>query len=86
MDTQMCIVFRTRTEGMAIEKKLKAGEIAYEVIPTPRAFSVGCSISIQISESDLEAVQTILAYSPNVKSAGIHRMQQKRGFLGFVKK
>tara|TARA_Y100000588_G_scaffold387508_1_gene485434 strand:+ start:985 stop:1251 length:267 start_codon:yes stop_codon:yes gene_type:complete len=85
MNDEMYIIFQTRTDGLAMEKKLKVAEIDHEMVPTPRQFSTSCSISIKIMEKDLREVQTILAYSPNIKSRGVHKVE-KKGFSLFSRK
>lgn len=78
MNDSMYIIFQTHTDGIAMEKKLKIADIAYEIVPTPRQFSTSCSISIKIDEQDLREVQTILAYSPNIKSRGVHKVERRK--------
>ncbi len=78
MNESMYIIFQTHTDGLAMEKKLKIAEIGYEMVPTPRQFSTSCSISIMIKENDLREVQTILAYSPNIKSRGVHKVESRK--------
>ena len=78
MNDVMYIIFKTKTDGFAMEKRLKAAEIKYEMVPTPRQFSQSYSISIQIMESDLKEVQHILAYSKNISTRGIHRVEKKK--------
>jgi len=85
MNDEMYIIFQTHTDGLAMEKKLRGAEISYEMVPTPRQFSTSCSVSIKIQENDLREVQTILAYSPNIKSRGVHKVE-KKGFRLFSKK
>jgi len=78
MNEFMYIIFKTHSDGMAMDKKLKAADIAHEIVPTPRQFSTSCSISIRIDESDLREVQAILAYSPSIKSRGIHKTKKRK--------
>lgn len=85
MNEEMYIIFQTHTDGLAMEKKLRHADIPYEMVPTPRQFSTSCSISIKIAEYDLREAQTILAYSPNIKSRGIHKVE-KAGFSLFRRK
>jgi len=78
IDELMYIVFPTHTDGLAMEKRLKAADIEYQIVPTPRQFSQSCGISVQISEADLNEVQSILAYSSNIKTRGIHKVEKKK--------
>ncbi len=81
MKNVLYIVFKTKTDGFAMEKRLKAADIQYEMVPTPRQFSRSCSISIQILEEDLAEVQMILAYSRNINTGGIHKIEKKKSGL-----
>lgn len=85
MNDEMYIIFQTHTDGLAMEKKLKVADIDYTMVPTPRQFSTSCSVSIKINEKDLMEVQTILAYNPNIKSRGVHKVE-KKGFRLFSRK
>ncbi len=76
MNEFMYIIFKTHSDGMAMERKLKAADIDHEIVPTPRQFSTSCSISIRIDEKDLREVQAILAYSPTINSRGIHKAKK----------
>lgn len=82
---EMCIVFRSHSDGMAMKKKLNMADIPHEIIPTPRAFSAGCSISIKIAAEDLKAVREILAYSSEIHTGGIHPIKVKRKWFAFRK-
>lgn len=78
---QLYIVFKSRHDGVKLSRKLEASDIAHEMVPTPRQFSHSCSISIRFGEGDLEAVQSILAYSPEIRGGGIHHAPQRKGWF-----
>ena len=55
--------FRSRNQSMRFYEALKKENCAAKLITTPRAVSVGCGLSVQVSSQAVEAGRRILSYS-----------------------
>ncbi|SKC87741.1 DUF3343 domain-containing protein [Maledivibacter halophilus] len=75
------ILFPSHSDGLALEKLLKYNHIKYTIVPTPRALSKCCGISIRIDPEDTSRIKEILAENPSINTEGIYNLEKKKSSL-----
>lgn len=75
------ILFPSHSDGLALEKVLKSNNIKYTIVPTPRALSKCCGISIRIDPEDISTVECFLNDNPSINTEGIHKLEKKKSSL-----
>jgi len=78
------ILFPSHSDGLALEKVLKTNKVKYTIVPTPRALSKCCGISIRINPDDISTVKGVLNDNPSINIEGIHTLEKKKSnFFNF---
>ncbi|NLY77453.1 MAG: DUF3343 domain-containing protein [Tissierellia bacterium] len=54
------ILFPNHSQGLKLEKLLKANNIKYVISPTPRKLSTCCGISIMYNKEDEDRIKNII--------------------------
>lgn len=53
-------VFKSRTQTMKFQDRLRRNGLAVSIVNTPRQASLGCGLSVKFSGGDLEIIKNIL--------------------------
>jgi len=77
------ILFPNATEGLKLEKLLKAEGIGYTIVPTPRELSKCCGISIKYKYED-EAVIKLLTEENRVGVEGFKSLPARKSEVRFI--
>ncbi len=77
------ILFPNVTEGLKLEKLLKAEGIGYTIVPTPRELSKCCGISIKYAYED-EAVIKLLTEKHGVGVEGFKSLPARKPEVRFI--
>ncbi|WP_432404571.1 DUF3343 domain-containing protein [Wukongibacter sp. M2B1] len=72
------ILFPSHSDGLALEKVLKANRVEYTIVPTPRALSKCCGISIRIDPEDIHLVEDLLNSNSLINIEGIHTLKKRK--------
>lgn len=72
------ILFPSHSDGLALEKVLKANKMKYTIVPTPRVLSKCCGISIRIDPDDVSIVKGFLDDNPSINIEGIHTLEKRK--------
>lgn len=54
---QYYVLFRNHSEGLELRRQLTLRSIASTIVPTPRALSHCCGISLQVRQEDVETIR-----------------------------
>lgn len=77
------ILFPNVTEGLKLEKLLKAESIRYTIVPTPRELSKCCGISIKYEYEDDCAIK-LLAEDHEIKIEGFRSLPARKPVVKFI--
>lgn len=55
--SQYYVLFPNQTNGIKLDRILRALGYKVSIVPTPREFSKSCGISLMVNEKDLPAVK-----------------------------
>lgn len=77
------ILFPNVTEGLKLEKLLKAEGIRYIIVPTPRELSKCCGVSIKYEYED-ECVIKQLAEEHEIKTEGFRSLPARKPVVRFI--
>ena len=81
--TDILAVFRSRSQAMDCNARLRAMGIAANLINTPREANVGCGLSLQIPPSSFERAKILIRKSNYSAFYGFLRMQNDYGRVIF---
>ncbi|HWQ30416.1 MAG TPA: DUF3343 domain-containing protein [Negativicutes bacterium] len=77
------ILFPNVTEGLKLEKLLKAEGIRYIIVPTPRELSKCCGVSIKYEYGDEGAIKQ-LAEEHEIKTEGFRSLPARKPAVRFI--
>lgn len=72
------ILFPSHSDGLALEKVLKTNRVSYTIVPTPRALSKCCGISIRIETGDIPFVEDLVKNNSLISIEGIHKLEKRK--------
>lgn len=75
------VLFPSHSDGLALEKVLKESNIKYTIVPTPRALSKCCGISLKINPKDKDIVEQLLKNNPSISYEGIYTLEKRKNSL-----
>jgi len=67
------VTFHTTHAALSAEKAAKAAGIPVRLVPTPRQFSVDCTVSMSFDSQYDEPVRAILD-NEGIEAGGMHRL------------
>ena len=83
--TEILAVFRSRSQAIDCNARLKAMGVPASIINTPREANIGCGLSVKIPINMLERVKMIIRYLNYSAFYGYYRMQKNYGRTIFGK-
>ncbi|HBN12012.1 MAG TPA: hypothetical protein DD415_00175 [Clostridiales bacterium] len=81
--TEILAVFRSRSQAMDCNARLRAMGIAANLINTPREANVGCGLSLKIPPSSFERAKILIRKCNYSAFYGFLRMQNDYGRVIF---
>ena len=81
--TYILAIFRSRSQAVDCNIRLKSFGVAAELINTPREANIGCGLSIKIPHSDIERAKRIIKKANYSAFYGYFVVQQTFGRLQF---
>lgn len=69
----MIAVYTARNSSIRLYEKLNSRKIPARIINTPRELSLGCGLSVEFYERDLNRVKAVIASTPSQSYAGVWR-------------
>ncbi len=83
--TEILAVFRSRSQAIDCNARLKAMGVPASIINTPREANIGCGLSVKIPINMLERVKMIIRNLNYSAFYGYYRMQKNYGRTIFGK-
>ena len=77
--TYILAIFRSRSQAVDCNIRLKSFGVAAELINTPKEANIGCGLSIKISQDSLARAQMIIKKANYSAFYGFFIMQQSFG-------
>ncbi len=71
--------FRSRQQVMQADSLMRRRGIATSIVTTPRAIAVGCGLSLQALEKDVEIVRDVLRKIPRDSLVGLYSFEGVSG-------
>ena len=84
--TEVLAVFRSRSQAIDCNARLRAAGISANLINTPREANIGCGLSVKIPQNFLARAKQIIAKGRYSAFYGFLRMQNSYGatFIGRI--
>ena len=77
--TEVLAVFRSRSQAIDCNARLKAAGIPANLINTPREANIGCGLSVKVPPSTFERVRFIVKNGRYSAFYGFYRFQNNYG-------
>ena len=77
--TELLAVFRSRSQAMDCNSRLRSYGINATIINTPREANIGCGLSLKIPQELLNRVRVIIKNGNYSAFYGFYRMQNNYG-------
>ena len=74
----LLLTFLSAHHALAAESILRQRQVRYELLPTPRAITSHCGLSLRLETSDFWRVQALLAES-GVSIAAVYTKESEHG-------
>ena len=75
----LVVAFRVRAQTIAFSALLKDNGVYNQIVNTPKEAGVGCGLSVQISQNQLEIVKRALSVGAFNSFAGIFKVKISGG-------
>ena len=77
--TYILAIFRSRSQAVDCNIRLKSYRVAAELINTPKEANIGCGLSIKIPHSEIERAKKIILRANYSAFYGFYVIQQTYG-------
>lgn len=77
--TEVLAVFRSQSQAMDCNARLRAAGVAANIINTPREANIGCGLSLKFAYGALERVRMIIKNGKYSAFYGFYRIQTNYG-------
>ena len=83
--TEILAVFRSRSQAIDCNARLRAAGIAANLVNTPREANIGCGLSVKIPQNLLPRARTIILSARYSAFYGFYTMQNLYGRIYIVR-
>lgn len=77
--TEVLAVFRSRSQAIDCNARLRAAGVPANLINTPREANIGCGLSVKVPQNMLERVRVIIRSGKYSAFYGFYRIQNNYG-------
>ena len=74
MEDYAIAAYRSRTQVLRLEEKLRAEGVMCRMVSTPREVALGCGLSVRFALEDIDRVRRAVASLPGTGLIGLYRV------------